>query len=395
MSTEKKVWGIIVGGGSGARFGGSTPKQFLSLGDKWVIEWSLDCFANTSVVDAIIVVVPPEKVDECTARWSHYAPKLQAVIAGGEYRFDSVQNALSILPESAEVVLIHDAARPGVKTEIIEAVLEATTTNGAALPIIPVTATVKKMSSGIVRDTFDRTKLGLAQTPQGFQLALLLLGIQQAGEQAKTATDEIQLVERLRNTNVLAVPGSLRNEKITTQEDFLTVSQFLIGSNTKMDIRTGIGYDAHKLVPGRALIIGGVKFDSPVGLLGHSDADVLSHAIVDALLGAAGLGDIGVHFPDTDIQWKDSNSIDILRRVAQLLSNNLYSILSVDATLLLESPKVMPRRHEMIEHIAQALSVEKNQVSVKATTNETMGFIGRSEGAAAMAVATISRNPRV
>ncbi len=395
-SKRDTVWGIVVGGGSGSRFGASTPKQFLPLGDRLVIEWSIEAFCNADCIDRLIVVIPPETINEYEKKWYRYEPKLFAVVAGGQTRFESVSNALAALPPDAEYVMIHDAARPGVQVDLIDTVFNAMKMFGAALPVLEIPSTVKRVEGGIIRNTIDRKQLRLAQTPQGFRLDLLQAGIKDAGDWAKEATDEIQLVEQLPGVTVNTVPGSSLNEKITVNQDFSSVVAMLTSSTSSStaELLTGIGYDVHQFAEGRPLVIGGIKFDSPIGLLGHSDADVLTHAIADAILGAASMGDIGTHFPDSDPTWKDADSIVLLRHVAKIIEKFGYMVSHIDSTLIMESPKVMPRREDMCNRIATALGIGANQVSIKATTNEGIGFIGRKEGAAAIAIATVKRGHR-
>ena len=382
-------WAIIVGGGGSVRFGGVTPKQFLPLGGRWIIEWSLDAFYSAASIHRFIVVVPDDYIEACRERWRRYEPKLAAVVGGGATRFESVSNGLALVPDDANCVLIHDAVRPGVTVELINRIAEAAERCGAALPVMPVHATVKAVKNERVVSTVGRERLRLAQTPQGFRLKWLQEGIARAGVEAEQATDEIQLVEGLPGGEIVVVEGLMQNEKITMAEDLKAIRALLVGDVS--EIRSGIGYDAHRLVAGRALVLGGVRFDSPMGLQGHSDADVLCHAIADALLGAANLGDLGFHFPDSEPAWKDVSSIELLRRVASLLREQGWVIRVVDATLMLETPKVQSRRIEMTSNIAMALGVDSSVVSVKATTNEGLGFVGRGEGAAALASATIAR----
>ncbi|HTN53910.1 MAG TPA: 2-C-methyl-D-erythritol 2,4-cyclodiphosphate synthase, partial [Anaeromyxobacter sp.] len=288
------------------------------------------------------------------------------------------------------VVLVHDAARPFASAGLAARVAAAAARDGAALAALPVTDTVKRAGPGEaprVAETLDRRALWLAQTPQGFRRELLLRAFEAAGAEASAVTDECALVERL-GAPVTLVPGEAGNFKITGPDD-LARAQALVEAPVAM----GVGYDTHRFAAGRRLVLGGVEFEGD-GLLGHSDADVCAHAIGDAILGAAGLGDLGRHFPDTDPRWKGASSLALLREIAGKAAARGWRVGNCDVTLAARRPKIAPRAEEMRARLAEALGISPGQVNVKATTGEGMGFVGREEGIAAHAVALLVRGGR-
>ncbi|HEX9049183.1 MAG TPA: 2-C-methyl-D-erythritol 2,4-cyclodiphosphate synthase, partial [Anaeromyxobacter sp.] len=294
--------------------------------------------------------------------------------------------------EGAGIVLVHDAARPFATAELAARVAEAAARDGAALAAVPVTDTVKRAAPGgegapRVAGTLDRRTLWLAQTPQGFRRDLLLRAYAAAGAAASAATDECALVEAI-GAPVTLVPGEPGNFKITGADDVERARAAL-----EAPFATGVGYDTHRFAAGRRLVLGGVEFEGD-GLLGHSDADVCAHAIGDAILGAAGLGDLGRHFPDTDPRWKDVSSLALLREIARQAAERGWRVGNCDVTLAARRPKIAPRAEEMRARLAEALGVGPARVNVKATTGEGMGFVGREEGIAAHAVALLVRRSR-
>jgi 2-C-methyl-D-erythritol 4-phosphate cytidylyltransferase / 2-C-methyl-D-erythritol 2,4-cyclodiphosphate synthase len=294
------------------------------------------------------------------------------------------------------VVLVHDAARPFAPPELVRDVALAAARHGAALAAVAATDTVKKAAPGAgvelrsVETTLDRRTVWLAQTPQGFRSDVLWRAFEAAGPAAADATDECALVERL-GLPVMLVPGDEGNFKITTPADVARARARLDAPSAP--VAMGIGYDVHPFAEGRKLILGGVEFEGD-GLLGHSDADICAHAIGDAILGAAGLGDLGRHFPDTDPQWKGVSSLRLLRDIARKAGQAGWRVGNCDVTLAARRPKIAPRAEEMRQRLAEALGVAPGQVNVKATTGEKLGFVGRGEGIAAHAVALLVRTPR-
>jgi 2-C-methyl-D-erythritol 4-phosphate cytidylyltransferase/2-C-methyl-D-erythritol 2,4-cyclodiphosphate synthase len=378
-----KVAGIVAAGGSGLRAG--VAKQWLVLGGETVLRRAARALAACPAVDALVAVVPAGEEERGAAELAGLG-KPARVVAGGAARADSVRSGLAAA-EGHAVVLVHDAARPFATPDLARRVAEAAARDGAALAALPVTDTVKRaVADGDARaaETLDRRTLWLAQTPQGFRRDLLLRAYEVAGAAASAATDECSLVERL-GAPVTLVPGEPGNFKITGPADLARARAAL-----EPPVAMGVGYDTHRFAAGRRLVLGGVEFEGD-GLLGHSDADVCAHAIGDAILGAAGLGDLGRHFPDTDPRWKGVSSLVLLREIARKAAELGWAVGNADVTLAARRPKIAPRAEEMRARLAEALGVAPGQVNVKATTGEGMGFVGREEGIAAHAVALLVR----
>ena len=383
MIRGEKVAGIVAAGGSGVRAG--TAKQWVVLGGESVLRRAARSLAACPVLDELVVVVPPGEEGRAAEELAGLGKPARAV-AGGAARADSVRNGLAAATGSA-IVLVHDAARPFASAELVSRVAEAAARDGAALAAVPVTDTVKRATPGgepRVAETLDRTTLWLAQTPQGFRRDLLLRAYEAAGGAASAATDECSLVERL-GVPVTLVAGEPGNYKLTGPADLERARAAL-----EAPIAMGVGYDTHRFAPGRRLVLGGVEFEGD-GLLGHSDADVCAHAIGDAILGAAGLGDLGRHFPDTDPRWSGVSSLLLLREISRKAAERGWRVGNVDVTLAARRPKIAPRGEEMRARLAEALGIAPGQVNVKATTGEGMGFVGREEGIAAHAVALLVR----
>jgi 2-C-methyl-D-erythritol 4-phosphate cytidylyltransferase/2-C-methyl-D-erythritol 2,4-cyclodiphosphate synthase len=384
MIGGERVGAIVAAGGAGQRAG--VAKQWLVLGGESVLRRSARLLAECELIDQLVAVVPAGDEARAGEELTGLAREVR-VVAGGAQRADSVRNGLAAL-DGCAVVLVHDAARPFASPELARRVAEAAARDGAALAAQPATDTVKR-AAGIepeprVAATLDRREVWLAQTPQGFRRELLLRAYDAAGPEASAATDEAGLVERL-GAPVTLVPGGPGNFKITTPEDVERARAL-----TELPFATGIGYDTHRFAPGRKLVLGGVEHDGE-GLLGHSDADVCAHAIGDAILGAAGLGDLGTHFPDTDPRWKGVSSLALLKEIAALAAQRGWRLGNADVTLAAKRPKIAPRAAEMRARLAEPLGVAPSQVNVKATTGEGMGFVGRGEGIAAHAVVLLVR----
>jgi 2-C-methyl-D-erythritol 4-phosphate cytidylyltransferase/2-C-methyl-D-erythritol 2,4-cyclodiphosphate synthase len=383
MVGGEKVAGIVAAGGSGVRAG--VAKQWLVLGGETVLRRAARTLAACPAVDLLVAVVPAGEEERGAAELAGLGKPARAV-AGGAARSESVKNGLATA-EGHGIVLVHDAARPFATPDLALRVAEAAARDGAALAALPVTDTVKRAAAGAdlrVAETLDRRTLWLAQTPQGFRRELLLRAYEAAGPAATQATDECSLVERL-GAPVTLVPGEPGNYKITGPSDVARARAAL-----EAPVAMGVGYDTHRFAAGRRLVLGGVEFDGD-GLLGHSDADVCAHAIGDAILGAAGLGDLGRHFPDTDPRWKGVSSLLLLREIAAKAAERGWVVGNADVTLAARRPKIAPRAEEMRARLAEALGVSPLQVNVKATTGEGMGFVGREEGIAAHAVALLVR----
>jgi 2-C-methyl-D-erythritol 4-phosphate cytidylyltransferase/2-C-methyl-D-erythritol 2,4-cyclodiphosphate synthase len=390
MIGGERVGAILAAGGSGQRAG--LAKQWLVLGSETVLRRSARLLAASGVVDALAVVVPPGEEGRGAAECDGLGLPVTAV-AGGAARADSVRNGLAALA-GCPVVVVHDAARPFASPGLAARVAAAAAADGAALAAVPVTDTVKRADRPAgaapeaaplrVAGTLDRRELWLAQTPQGFRRDVLVRAYEAAGAGASGATDECALVEAA-GGKVTLVPGEPGNFKLTGPEDLARAR-----AAVEAPVAMGVGYDTHRFAPGRRLVLGGVEFEGD-GLLGHSDADVCAHAIGDAILGAAGLGDLGRHFPDTDPRWKGVSSLVLLAEIARKAADAGFRVGNADVTLAARRPKIAPRAAEMRERLAAALGVSPGQVNVKATTGEGMGFVGREEGIAAHAVALLVR----
>jgi 2-C-methyl-D-erythritol 4-phosphate cytidylyltransferase/2-C-methyl-D-erythritol 2,4-cyclodiphosphate synthase len=315
--------------------------------------------------------------------------RVQAIVAGGERRQDSVAAGLAALPEATEIVVIHDGARPLADAALFDRAARAAAEHRAAIAAMPVADTLKRVQDGQITVTVDRSGLWAAQTPQAFRLETLRRAI--AASAGEDVTDEARICEAA-GVPVAVVPASLANLKVTHPEDIPVAEALLRARRAAPSVampRVGIGYDTHRFAPGRRLVIGGVEIPAELGLEGHSDADVLLHAIADAILGAAALGDIGQHFPPSDERFRDANSQELLREAACLVHAAGWEVGNVDATILAEAPRMAPHATLMSERIAACLAIAPNAVSIKATTNEGMGAIGRGEGIAAMATAML------
>ncbi|HET7825647.1 MAG TPA: 2-C-methyl-D-erythritol 4-phosphate cytidylyltransferase [Anaeromyxobacter sp.] len=386
MIRGERVTGILAAGGTGQRAGAA--KQWLALGGETVLRRAGRVLAACPLVDEVIAVVPPGEEARGLAELAGLGKPALAV-GGGAARADSVRNGLAAAA-GAEIVVIHDAARPFATPDLAARVAEAAASDGAALAAVRVTDTVKRAAGGEpprVAETLDREVLWLAQTPQAFRRELLLRAFQAAGPQASLATDECALVERL-GAPVTLVPGEPGNFKITGPADVERARALV-----EAPVAIGVGYDTHRFAAGRKLVLGGVEFEGD-GLLGHSDADACAHAIGDAMLGALALGDLGQHFPDTDPRWKGVSSLVLLREIARMAADRGWRLGNCDVTLAARRPKIAPRSTDMRARLAEALGVSPAQVSVKATTGEGMGFVGRGEGIAAHAVALLVRGTR-
>lgn len=383
------VVAIIPAAGSGSRMGLDHPKQYHFLAGAPILVHTVRVFAGSSSVDRIVVVVPADRVQYTTDLLGKYhllTDTLQ-VIAGGKRRQDSVKAGLDLLADDVQTVLVHDGARPLVTQQLIADCCEAVSRYGAAIAAVPVKDTLKKADGEQrIHSTIDRENLWQAQTPQAARFSLLLAAYEAAGE--RDVTDEASLLE-LAGTKVHLVEGSETNIKITRPDDLILAEKIMQQSNTP-SMRIGHGYDAHQFADGRDLVLGGVTIAYEAGLAGHSDADVLTHALCDAILGALGAGDLGAHFPDSDTQFKDIYSIVLLKQVIQLAIERNYRLVNADITVVCQKPKLAPYIEKMQEILANACSVGNDQVNVKATTTEKMGFTGRREGISCHAVVLLT-----
>jgi len=382
------VTAIIAAGGRGQRFGGRLLKQLVTVGGRSVLERSVTLFVTHPEIDEVIVTLPAELVTDlpvCLRGGS----KAVSVVTGGNRRQDSVTNGFNAASDRTDVIVIHDAARPFATASLVSRTIAAAVESGAAVAALAAQDTVKR-GGPFVLETLAREQIYLAQTPQAFRrdvlrdaLALATTGVE--------VTDEATLAERAGHS-VRIVEGERTNMKITTPEDLL-MAEAIAGSVAPAGgIHVGTGYDLHRLVEGRPLIIGGVAIPSDRGALGYSDADVVCHAVTDAILGAASLGDIGRHFPDTDPRWKDASSIDLLVRAAALVRAHGFAVNNVDVTVILERPKIKDHIDAMRSALGAALGVQSDRVSIKGKTNEGVDAVGRGEAIVAHAVALLTNS---
>jgi len=381
------VTAIIAAGGEGRRLGAARPKQLLDIGGRTMLEHSTAAFTQHPRVTDVIVVAPV--LPEMSA--ATLEPQLPGVrvVKGGPRRQDSVANGFDAVSARADIVLIHDAARPFVSADLIDRTIDGAAEYGAAIAALQSRDTVKRVrGDGVIVDTIPRDEIYLAQTPQGFRRDVLAKAIA-AGRAGVGATDEAMLAEHAGFT-VHVVQGDPQNVKITTAEDLDTARArtHALGKPARTG-RAGTGYDLHRLVDGRPLVVGGVTIASERGALGHSDADVVCHAATDAILGAVGLGDIGRHFPDSDPRWKNANSVELLAQARALVASAGYEVGNLDVTVVLERPKIKDAIDEMRARVAKALDVDVSRVSIKGKTNEGVDAIGRGEAIAAHAVALV------
>jgi len=378
------VTAIIAAAGQGRRLGAAVPKQLLQIGDRSILERSVAAFASHERVNDVIVVLPPALA---TAPPDWLSADDVRVVAGGSRRQDSVANAFDrVLPES-DVVLVHDAARPFVSPELISRSIDAAAEFGAAIVALPASDTVKRVEGegtrALIVETIPRASAYLAQTPQAFRREILGAAVA-LGRTGVEATDEAMLAERAGH-RVHVVEGDPANVKITTARDLDAARR-----QSAVTTRIGTGYDLHRLVEGRPLIIGGVTIPSDKGASGHSDADVVCHAVIDAVLGAVCAGNVGQHYPDTDPRWQGASSIQMVRDTVRLVHARGFAPENVDVTVILERPKIAPFIEQIRTELAAALEIAVDCVSVKGKTNEGVDAVGRGEAIAAHAVALLS-----
>jgi 2-C-methyl-D-erythritol 4-phosphate cytidylyltransferase/2-C-methyl-D-erythritol 2,4-cyclodiphosphate synthase len=379
------VSAIIAAAGHGVRFGSSNPKQIASLAGRPVLQRSLDAFLAAGCVTDIVVALP-SGLAAAPPPYLLNASKPVEVVRGGERRQDSVANAFARVAGRADIVAIHDAARPLVSPAVIERTVAAAAEFGAAIAAVRAHDTVKRGVAGAVMATLPRDEIFMAQTPQAFRVAVL----REALARSDDVTDEATLAERAGHA-VRLVEGDPLNLKITTPGDLEIAERLLAGSASPAAFRVGNGYDLHRLVEGRPLVLGGVRIPFERGLDGHSDADAVCHAVTDAILGACGAGDIGRYFPDTDAAWRGADSLALLRRAAALVRARGFAVANVDVVVIAQRPKLLPHVPAMIERLSSALGVEGTQVSVKGKTNEGVDSIGEGESIAVHAVALLTR----
>ncbi|MHB1844781.1 MAG: 2-C-methyl-D-erythritol 2,4-cyclodiphosphate synthase [Deltaproteobacteria bacterium] len=378
MQAEAPNAGVIItAGGRGLRFGGL--KQFEPLEGRPLFAHA--ALAASSLGGPLVVVVPPG--EEARAREALSGLGLEVtVVPGGESRALSVRAGLEALPNDLRVVVVHDGVRPWASPGLFGRVARAADERGAAVPGLSLSETVKRVDGEVVLETLDRAALRSIQTPQAFRAVWLRAAFERAGPDAARYTDEAGMLEAL-GFPVAVIEGEAKNVKVTQPADLPRAK-----GRAPAAPRIGLGYDVHRFAAGRRLVLGGVEFPGD-GLLGHSDADAVAHAVTDAVLGAAGLGDIGRHFPDTDPAHAGADSLELLARAVQLAAELGLAVQNVDLTIAARRPKIAPRAEELCAKLARPLRVSPAQVNVKATTGEGLGFVGREEGISVQAVALL------
>lgn len=392
-----RIAALIVAAGRGARMGGGEPKQYRLLAGRSLLRRSLEAFARHPRVEAVLTVIRPEDEAKFTAE-AVGLKKLRAPVHGGAERADSVRAGLEALAESGagsgfDAVLIHDAARPFASEALISRVIEALADNPGALPALPVAdALWREDGQGQAGDPVARAGLWRAQTPQGFRLPEILAAHRAAAHLAAEGAPLLDDAEAARRFGlpVVLVMGEAANFKITAPEDFAEAEARLAREEApSMEFRIGQGYDVHRFMEGDHVMLGGIRIPHDKGVEAHSDGDVALHALTDAVLGALGLGDIGKHFPPSDPRWRGAESGQFLAHAVALAKAQGWRVNNLDLSVICEKPKIGPHAEAMRARIAGLCAVDPSRVSVKATTNERMGFAGRGEGLAALAIASL------
>lgn len=379
-------YAVVVAAGRGVRMGAAVNKVLLPLCGEPVIRHAVRAFCEADEIDGVVVVASADETEQMRAALCGLE-KVCAIVPGGSTRQESVKNGLDALPKEARIALVHDGARPLISRELIARCIRQTEDCGSAVVCTPVTDTVKVEKDGCVVCTLDRSQLRAVQTPQCFFAGELKAAYEAAARDGVSVTDDASVMEHAGHS-VHLLESSEVNFKLTTPED-LRRAEDIIGERKFMQRlpRTGFGYDVHKLVSGRRLILCGKEIPWEKGLDGHSDADVAVHALMDALLGAACLGDIGRLYPDNDPAFEGADSMKLLADVLRRVKDAGYAVVHADVTIVAQKPKLMPYMDEMRRNLGNAMAGA--QVNVKATTTERLGFEGRGEGISAQAVATI------
>lgn len=397
MAKKPKITALITASGRGSRLnnGEGIPKQYLKIANMPILRYTILTFLNNPNIDDIICVIHPDDIDfyqEAVLGLDILDP-----VYGGQTRQESTLNGLNFLEEQnkPDLILIHDAVRPFVSKKIIDGIIDKLQTHPAVIPAVAVEDTIKKISDGKIQWTLERENLWRAQTPQGFVFDDIL----NAHKSFKdlTFTDDASINEYA-GIPVAIVPGSQNNFKITTQEDYERAQDTALSLNKNLHSqhRCGIGYDIHQLQDStdktNSIRLGGVDIKFNKKIVAHSDGDVVIHAIIDALLGASFLGDIGEHFPDSDKKWQNANSLDMLKHVSNLLDKKSVTIENIDVTIICQEPKITPYKKDMKQNIAKILKISRDQINIKATTAEKLDAIGRSEAIACHAISSILIN---
>lgn len=387
----KKACAIILAAGSARRMHADKNKVLLKFDHQSAVIRCLKTFAGTGLFSLFIIVCRPEDRALIERKVADHAGALSCLFCdGGSERQYSVRNALEVIPEDIELIAVHDGARCFVTGDVVEDCMRCADQYGAAITAVRATDTIKRVKGSVVEETLDRSELVCVQTPQVFGADLLRRAYDAASRDGFLGTDDASLVERL-GVPVHISEGSPENIKLTVYRDIEKGERILERRREEEPAHVGTGFDIHRTALGRRMILGGVEFEGSSGLEGHSDADVLVHAVMDAVLGAAAMPDIGRLFPDTDPAYEGISSLSLLTEVAERIRRAGYTVLNIDSTLLLEEPKIAPHARQMAANIADALGILPECVSVKATTLEKLGPLGSGEGVAAQAVCLLTR----
>lgn len=380
-------YGIILAAGSGTRMKNSEPKVLRVVAGNTALWHVIRAFNEASTIDKLVLVVPIGMVQEYTDIVAEYDFKKSLdIVEGKDTRMKSALTGLRVVERGCDMIAVHDAARLLISPEVIDGTLNLAKEKGGAVTGGPIFDTVKVVEDDMVVATPNRSKLRAAYTPQIFKHSELLAAYTDAIENDFSGTDCASVMERMGHP-VAIYDTNARDIKITIEQDVVLAEAIMSGGS----VRCGTGVDTHRLVEGRKLILGGVDIPYEKGLLGHSDADVLVHAIMDALLGAAGMRDIGYHFPDTDVRYKGASSIMLLGEVAKLLSDGGFSIINIDATIVCQKPKLLPYNDEMTKNIADTLGIDTTRINIKATTTEGIGEHGEGKAISSMAICALRR----
>ena len=387
-----KAEAVILAGGAGTRMGGE--KQYLPLAGRPMLEWTVEAFVSSGLFAGVILALGPDNLKKHGPAWEKAGVR---VAPAGATRTESLRNAFALVSPGAALVAVHDGARPLVTKKLIAACLDKAAEAGAAVPAVPLKDTVKTVSADgrAFESTPARASMLAVQTPQCYRREVLAAILERAAS-GRDYTDESQVLEEL-GVKAAVVPSDYRNIKVTTPEDLLIAEAFMkdekertVSARVKIPVaRAGFGYDIHRMVEGRPLILGGVKIEHTKGLLGHSDGDVVLHAVCDALLGSISAGEIGVYFPPTDLTIMGISSGEIAKKTLEVLASRKARIVNVDITMVAEEPKLKPHYEAIRDSVAGILGLDKSDVSVKAKSREGLGDIGRGEAMVCYAVASV------
>jgi 2-C-methyl-D-erythritol 4-phosphate cytidylyltransferase/2-C-methyl-D-erythritol 2,4-cyclodiphosphate synthase len=383
--SQSKIYAIVLAGGSGNRMGTEIPKVLLPLNGMPALIHSLKIFNSSNEIDGIVLVCPEDKKNQYAALAAEYKiDKLTEIAHGGTERTDSVYNGLCSVNDCS-YILIHDGARPMLREKYIDALLKKCKTKKSAIAANPVVNTIKKVDDDQITGTVDRTNLWEVYTPQCFEYDFIKKAYDYVIKNSITITDDASALEAI-GEKVYVVDIKNRDFKLTTPSDIKLVEKLIMENN---EMRVGLGFDVHRFAQNRRMVLGGVEIPYKLGLLGHSDADVLTHAIMDAVLGAAGLPDIGQLFPDSSEEFKDIYSVTLLKKVMVKVIDCGFRVNNIDAVIACEAPKIAPYREKMIKCLSGALLCSEDRINIKGTTTEQLGFEGRGEGISTRCIASL------